>query len=403
MDVKQTWDRIAGTIQNVIDAGWVHITRYDAARDEVVIVGTSPFRIPTLNQLLVVTDTLISPLSPFHRNHHPWVNFVTRQVYLEGQGVRTTIDNFLSGILAPELIAVLAQYGMLHSVQAFPLKNSHKEVTGALIAYGGTDTRFDQLPQFEDLIVLSREVIHAPHSQSIVHAIQEASWNWNTYSVQRRTEHADVLDTVVQSRLSASTWRLNELLNRDDLSPSLQSAIREVRDILSNLAADEIYELSQSLYPSLLRIGLIPGLSGLINQNPWAAQIELTTDEETRDWDHPLHNHIPGSIRLGAWAMVGLHLEALTYGPRPAAIRIHVAIGQGRLWLQIQGDLHNPLRSPSHRAEIDEYALLLAGTTYWWDCGASLMVILPLSFDSAVKISDSTAPEIRPAFPKMHP
>lgn len=393
MDVNATWDRIAATIQNVMEAGWVQITRYDAERDEAVVVGASPFQIPTLNRLCIMTDALIAPLNPFHRGHQAWANFYTRQVYLEGLVTRTTIDNYLHGILAPELVAVLAQYETLHTVHILPLKNSREEVAGALIAYGGPETLFTRLDQFEDLVWLYREVLQASYPAPMLHTLQQASWNWHIHMAERLTEHAEILDTVIQSRLSAGTWRLSEILNQHDLPSALQTAIREVRDILSNLAADEVYSLSQALYPSLLRIGLLPGISALINDNAFRDRIALSIDEEIKAWDHPLHNHIPWSIRLAAWTIVRCQLETLTQAVQPESIRIHIAVGSKRLWIQIQGDPHGAISKISQRAAIDEYALLLAGTTFWSDQGSSLMAILPLTFEAAFAVPTPIFPE----------
>ncbi len=384
MDVKTAWELLATTIQNITDAAWVQITQYEASRHEVMVVGTSPFEIPALNQLRMLTDTLRSPLNPFYRSHHPGVNFQTRQVYLEGFVVRTTIERYLHGILDSELLATMGQVDSLRSVVAIPIKDSNGEIKGALVAYGGPGTLYSQLERLESLVALCRELLDHPGPKPTLDSIQKAARSGYTRCAERRAQQADMLDTVIQSRLSAATWRLNELLNDHELAPSIRGPIRESRDILSNLASDDLYKFSQTLYPSLLRIGLLPGISALINESPASSRIELSADDEVKMWDHPLHNRILWGVRLAAWNLVGLQLRALIATNCPDKIRVHVAIGHGCLWLQIQGDPNCPVIPAPHREDADQYVLVLRGTTYWSDHDTSLMAILPLTSQTII-------------------
>lgn len=383
MHAKTAWDRVATTIQEVLGAGWVQITRYAKARDEVSVLGTSPFRIPNLNRLQIITDTLKSPLNPFYRSHSAATNFLTREVYLEGRPVEATIDSFLHDILAPELLALLTQHQSLHRVQVNPIHSTRGEFQGAIVAYGGLKTSFDEVHPWENLVQLCDELLNPLDSATATASIQEAAWNWGARAAERRTHHAEVLNTVVQSRLSAVNWRLSEILNdNNDLPDAIRDTLMASRDMVTNLATTHVYELGEALYPSLLRIGLLPGLSALINEKNMVGRILLSCDEEMRAWDHPLDNRISWSIRLASWTIAKLQLKALTAGPGSDSIRIHAAVSQECLWLQIQEDSASPLTAHPHRMEIDQCALLSGGTTYWSDHDSSLMLILPLTYQA---------------------
>ncbi len=381
MYAKTVWDRAATIIQEILGAGWVQITRYDGARGEVFIMGISPFQIPNLNRLQIITDALKSPLNPFYRSHSGSTNFLTREVYLEGRPIQTTIDSFLQGILAPELLAVLTKHQSLHQVQVNPIQGPHGDIWGAILAYGGLKRAFDQVYPWEKFVQLCDELLGPQSDAPSRESIQEAAWNWNARAAERRTQHAEVLNTVVQGRLSAVNWRLTQILNdNDDLPEAIRGPLTTAREIVTNLATNQVYELGQELYPSLLRIGLLPGLSALINQNERAERILLSADEEMRVWDHPLDNRIAWHIRLASWTIAKLQLRTLTESDASDSIRVHAAVSQECLWLQIQEDSPSPLNRNPHRAEIDQCALLCGGTTYWSDHETSLMLILPLTY-----------------------
>jgi hypothetical protein len=219
----------------------------------------------------------------------------------------------------------------------------------------------------------------APSTESI----QEAACNWSARCPERRSHHAEMLNTVVQGRLAAVNWRLTEILNdNEDLPAAIRDPLKIARNIVTNLATNQVYELGQELYPSLLRIGLLPGLSALINERDMVGRILLSSDEEMRVWDHPLDNRISWNIRLASWTIAKLQLKALTEGTTSDSIRIHVAVSQECLWLQIQEDSPSALNAHPHRTEIDQCALLSGGTTYWSDHDTSLMLILPLTYQA---------------------
>jgi hypothetical protein len=95
METASLWGQVAEATRQLLNAGWVQITHFEETEPLITIKGVSYFVPPELNRLMTVTQTLVSPLDPFHRAHQPTVNRVMRQLYLEAQTVCVPLEEFL--------------------------------------------------------------------------------------------------------------------------------------------------------------------------------------------------------------------------------------------------------------------------------------------------------------------
>jgi hypothetical protein len=167
METASLWRPVAEAAHQLLSAGWVQITHFEETEPLITVKGVSYFVPPELNRLLTVTQTLVSPLDPFHRAHQPTVNRVMRQQYLEAQTVCAPLEDFLCDIWSPELCQSLASYANLRLVCAVPLWYQGK-VSGALIAYGISEPNgpaLQLLAQLASLVWLQEQAQGNTHGE----------------------------------------------------------------------------------------------------------------------------------------------------------------------------------------------------------------------------------------------
>lgn len=379
MDITRIWSPVAEAWREILQSGWLQITQYDASHAMVQVIGVSQFTPPELNRLLLVTQTLVSTVDPFHRTHSPTANPKMDQLYLRGEPTKAPLKEFLSNILSPELCDSLASYPALQDICAVPLWYQG-QVAGAIIAYGvpaANQPLLTVLATLGSLLWCSEMDAHATRRD--LEALQSASRRWLATGAQHRYQYGDMVASQIQTRLLALMWRLDDILESLSSTSTLGDTLLDIRERLSGIAQDDLEQLSHNMYPPILRLGLAPALNSLINQSHSAHQITIFIDDTVILWDYPTHNQISLGVRLGLYTIAQTHLQALDTLQSPRRVQVKLAVAREALWLHILVSPPSKDQMPQSRDLIDQHVRLLTGQAIWSHDGWSLIAIIPMT------------------------
>ncbi|MDP6454477.1 MAG: ATP-binding protein [SAR202 cluster bacterium] len=172
-----------------------------------------------------------------------------------------------------------------------------------------------------------------------VRELQESRSRIVTVQESARREIASHLHGRAQGRLLLTSAKLQKALTdageSSEIAGPIQDAIRDIDQVIN----DELRVLSRRLYPSILDLGLIPGLESLGDQFAEAFEVQVSADEALQDEELDNPGMMPHQVRLAGYRVAE---EALANAVKHAeASRVEIRIERsedGALTLQIVDD-----------------------------------------------------------------
>ena len=213
----------------------------------------------------------------------PW--YLLLRVQSSTDGLSPFIGNLsLTMATLAVLLTLVACWGILRSNQSQPQQP---------VAAGQAD--LTQTMQASPEAESNRSEI----SQRLV-AVQE--------SVRR--EMADYIHGHVQSKLLALSMSLGMCQQVLEKSPDeAQDMLVHIQNELHKVYDVDLRQVSQELYPSIVKMGLIPGIRSLVNRFEESLDMELVIDPAVKELDLSQERGIPEKQRLGIYRIAE---EALT-------------------------------------------------------------------------------------------
>ena len=146
---------------------------------------------------------------------------------------------------------------------------------------------------------------------------------------RQRKELAERLHGSVQTRLSVAWHNLGNCikeLKANSATKQISEALESIREELDNLREIEVRQVSHSLHPAIVSIGLVPAIRSLIDSKPEEVEIKLEVTEEVEELDDIVENHFSEEVRLGIYRVVE---EAMSNVYRHAeATKVTICLGQ---------------------------------------------------------------------------
>jgi two-component system sensor histidine kinase UhpB len=151
-----------------------------------------------------------------------------------------------------------------------------------------------------------------------------------------RKEIAQQLHGAVQSKLIVLLHRC-AAIKRAAPRGKLAAELEEMHQTLGGLLEQDVRLISQRLYPSILRQGLLPALQSLGDRFEAVMPVEIELAEELMEQERTNHEFIPEQVRLAAYRIAE---EALTNVAKHAkASRVTMGLelsSDGWLHLRVQ-------------------------------------------------------------------
>ncbi|MDA1188194.1 MAG: hypothetical protein O2854_00725 [Chloroflexi bacterium] len=120
-----------------------------------------------------------------------------------------------------------------------------------------------------------------------------------------RKEIAEVLHGKVQTSLLVAWHRLGESVALLDRKPDeAKAAFIEIRDEIDRIREREVREVSHTLHPSVIRVGLLPAVRALLESYESDFSVALSASDEVAKLDDVLDNQIAEPIRLIAYRVL---------------------------------------------------------------------------------------------------
>ena len=122
---------------------------------------------------------------------------------------------------------------------------------------------------------------------------------------RQRKELAERLHGSVQTRLSVAWHNLGNCIKELKANNSqVSEALEGIREELDDLRETEVRQVSHSLHPAIVSIGLVPAIRSLIDSKPEEMEIKLEVTEEVEELDDIVENHFSEEVRLGVYRVV---------------------------------------------------------------------------------------------------
>ncbi len=124
---------------------------------------------------------------------------------------------------------------------------------------------------------------------------------------RQRKELAERLHGSVQTRLSVAWRNLGNCikeLKANSAAKQISEALESIREELDNLRETEVRQVSHSLHPAIVSIGLVPAIRSLIDNKPEEMEIKLEVTEEIEELDDIIENLFSEEVRLGVYRIV---------------------------------------------------------------------------------------------------
>ena len=152
-----------------------------------------------------------------------------------------------------------------------------------------------------------------------------------------RRDIATHLHGRVQGKLLALNGRLQELLRGTSLSSETAQLLSGVVDDMDQVIQQEVSVLSRRLYPSILRMGLVPAIQSLGDQFETSVRMAMEMDDELKRRERADRNVIPEPVRLTAYRIVEEALNNVVKHAQASAVTVRLDLpSEGQLRLAVQ-------------------------------------------------------------------
>lgn len=177
------------------------------------------------------------------------------------------------------------------------------------IASGDLSTRVQELRGREMRDLGSSFNSMAGEIQDLVSELQESRSRIVTVAELSRRDIAAHLHGPVQGRLLALRAQIDEVVRRDAMPTGAAERLRGIVEEMGIVIQQDIAVLSRTLYPAIVRRGLVVALQSLGDQYEATLDLELKFPEDFAARERSNHNLIPERTRLAAYRIAN---EALT-------------------------------------------------------------------------------------------
>ncbi len=172
-----------------------------------------------------------------------------------------------------------------------------------------------------------------------VQELQESRARVVTVQEGVRRDIASHLHGRVQGRLLVLKGMLGQNLSQLGHLPEVARSLTEASNELDQVLEQELRNLAQRLYPSILRRGLAPAFRSLCAQFQEALTVEVQISEELIEQDRTNRNFLPEPVRLAAYRIAQEALTNVVKHSRAsvAAVRLEL-LQDGKLRLAVKDD-----------------------------------------------------------------
>ncbi len=184
-----------------------------------------------------------------------------------------------------------------------------------------------------------------------------------------RREMADYIHGHVQSKLLALSMSLGMCQQVLEKSPDeAQEMLVHIQSELHKVYDEDLRQVSQELYPTIVKMGLIPSVRSLVSRFDHALEIELDIDPALKSLDLAGEAGVPEKQRLGMYRVAEEALTNTLKHSRASCVQVTLAReGTNQLALSIadNGDGFDPSRVASNQGlvMIADYAAAIGGRT----------------------------------------
>ncbi len=172
-----------------------------------------------------------------------------------------------------------------------------------------------------------------------VQELQESRARVVTVQEGVRRDIASHLHGRVQGRLLVLKGLLGQNLNQLSDLPEAARGLAEAIDELDQVLEQELRNLAQRLYPSILRRGLAPAFRSLCAQFREALTVELQLSEELLQRERANRGFLPESVRLAAYRIAQEALTNVVKHSRASLVAVRLELLEnGKLCLAVEDD-----------------------------------------------------------------
>ena len=192
--------------------------------------------------------------------------------------------------------------------------------------------------------------------------------NMMSMQVAEKKRVSEYLHGHVQSMLLVLQRRLGQCQEFLSAQPEMASCLlEEIGSELRRVSEEDIRRVSHELYPSVVKLGLIPALRSLRDHLWGAVQVELRIEKSLTLGEQPLDRSCPEEFKVAVYCIVEEAMDNVVKhaNVQSASVGLYYG-GDGNISLDVTDDGHgfesDKVSSVSGLLAIHDYAEALGGT-----------------------------------------